>query len=107
MKKSDKKNIFGNVLSTILQIAKTAVSGLNPLIGMAVGAVEGTVKAIKTEKDKNIVSPGGGEGKPNYQMLMGQLLSALIIIGGGIAVAMGWLTFEDVKSFIKLWNSTQ
>jgi hypothetical protein len=107
MKNSEKKNIFGNILNTILPIAKTAVSGLNPLIGMAVGAVEGTVKAVKTEKEKNIVSVGGGEGKPNYQMLMGQLLSALIIIGGGVAVAMGWLTFEDVKSFIKLWNSTQ
>ena len=107
MKNSEKKNIFGNVLNTILPIAKTAVSGLNPLIGMAVGAVEGTVKAVKTEKEKNIVSTGGGEGKPNYQMLMGQLLSALIIIGGGIAVAMRWLTFDDIKSFVKLWNSTQ
>jgi len=107
MKKSEKKNLFGNVLNTVLPIAKTAVSGLNPLIGMAVGAVEGTVKAIKTEKDKNIVSPGGGEGKPNYQMMTGQILSAIIIIGGGVAVAMGWLTFDDIKSFVKLWNSTQ
>ena len=40
-------------------------------------------------------------------MLLGQIMSAVIIIGGGVAVAMGWLTFEDVKSFIKLWNSTQ
>ena len=107
MKKSDKKALFGNVLNTILPIAKTAVSGLNPIIGMAVGAAEGTVKAVKAEKEKNLSSPMGGEGKPNYSMLLGQLLSAVIIIGGGVAVAMGWLTFEDVKSFIKLWNSTQ
>jgi hypothetical protein len=107
MKKSDAKALFGNVLNTVLPIAKNAVSGLNPIIGMGVGAVEGTVKAIKTEKEKNLASAGGGEGSPNYQMLLGQVLSALIIIGGGIAVAMGWLTFEDVKSFIKLWNSTQ
>ena len=32
MKKSEKKNLFGNVLNTVLPIAKTAVSGLNPLI---------------------------------------------------------------------------
>lgn len=107
MKNSEKKNIFGSILNMVLPIAKTAVSGLNPLVGMAVGAVEGTVKAIKTEKEKNLVSSGGGEGKPNYQMLLGQVLSAVIIIGGGISVAMGWLTFEDVKAFIKLWNSTQ
>jgi hypothetical protein len=40
-------------------------------------------------------------------MMTGQILSAVIIIGGGVAVAMGWLTFDDIKSFVKLWNSTQ
>jgi flagellar motor component MotA len=39
--------------------------------------------------------------------MTGQILSAVIIIGGGVAVAMGWLTFDDIKSFVKLWNSTQ
>lgn len=107
MKKSDKKALFGNILNTILPIAKNAVSGLNPLIGMAVGAAEGTVKAVKAEKEKNLLSTGGGEGKPNYSMLLGQIASFLIIVGGAVSVAMGWLTFEDVKAFLKLWNSTQ
>jgi len=39
MKKSEKKNLLNGVFNTLMPIVKTAVSGLNPLVGMAVGAV--------------------------------------------------------------------
>jgi hypothetical protein len=107
MKNSEKKALIGNIFSKAMPILKTAVSGLNPLIGAGVGLVDGATKAIKEEKEKNLATPIGGEGNVNYSMMLGQFLSALIIIGGGFAVIMGWLTFEDVKDFVKLWNSTQ
>lgn len=107
MNKSEKKNLFGGILNTILPIAKTAVSGLNPLIGMAVGAVEGTVKAVKVEKEKNLLTQTGGEGKPNYPMLLGQVGSFIIIVGGIFAIIKGWITIDDLKTFVKIWENAQ
>lgn len=107
MKKSEKKNLLNGAFNTLMPIVKTAVSGLNPLVGMAVGAVEGTVKAVKNEKDKNLTSPGGGEGNPNYSMMIGQIVSGIIIIGGGIGLIMGWITIDDIKALIRLWEQTQ
>lgn len=107
MKKSEKKNLFNEAFNTLMPIVKTAASGFNPLIGMAIGAVEGTVKAVKNEKEKNLSTQTGGEGKTNYSMMIGQIVSGVVIIGGCIGLIMGWITIDDIKALIRLWEQTQ
>jgi len=99
MKKSEKKNLLNGVFNTLMPIVKTAVSGLNPLVGMAVGAVEGTVKAVKNEKDKILTSPGGGEGNPNYSMMIGQIVSGVIfhLLGFLVNKVKGRKVFNTTK----------
>jgi len=105
MEKSEKKNLVSGILNTILPIAKTAVSGLNPLIGMAVGAADGVVKAVKTEKEKNLATQTGGEGKTNWVMLAGQIFSYGIVAYLIYLIVSGAISIDQAKEIFKFSES--
>lgn len=104
MKNSDKKTIGKNVLNGSLSLLKGFVSGLNPIVGAVVGAGEGVVKSIQKEKSANLNSEIGGVGNTDKARLIGFVGGIIIVFGGGIAVATGHLTMEEVKDIAKLFK---
>lgn len=106
MKKSEKKALGKGILNSALSFAKNATVA-NPVISMAIGAGEGVVKSIQDIKEKNLASENGGEGNVDYAGLIGAIGGFVIVVGGGIALAKGWLTIEDLKQLLKIWENTQ
>lgn len=103
MKNSEKKALGRSVLNTGLSFAKGLVGGANPLIGMAIGAVEGTVKGVQKEKDKNLATTVGGEGKIDVAHLAG--VGAFLLLAA--AFVFGLISMDDLKELIKLFLKTQ
>jgi glutamate mutase epsilon subunit len=106
MKKSDKKKIGKNILNGVLRFAKSATIA-NPVVNMGVGAVQGIVKSVQNEKEKNLQSEHGGQGKIDIPSMIGAIGGFVIVVGGAIAMIKGWLTIDDLKAIIKIWESTQ
>jgi hypothetical protein len=106
MKKSEKKSLGRNILNSVLSFAKHATVA-NPVVSMAIGAGEGVVKSVQGIKDKNIASEVGGEGQVDYAGLIGAVGGFIIVIGGGIALMKGWITIDDLKELLKIWEDTQ
>lgn len=103
MKNTDKKALGRSVLNTGLSFAKGLVGGLNPVIGMAIGAAEGVTKGIQKEKDKNLATATGGAGKIDLAHI-GGIVVFLALVGAFVA---GLITLEDVKELIKIFLKTQ
>ncbi len=103
MKNSEKKALGRSILNTSLSFAKGLIGGANPIIGMAVGAVEGTVKGLQKEKDKNLATQTGGEGKIDFAHISGVVVF-LVLVGAFVA---GLITLEDVGNLLKLFLKTQ
>ena len=103
MKKSDKQAIGKPLLNGSLSLLKGLVSGVSPIVGMVVGAGEGVVKSIQKEKENNLNSEVGGFGKIDLPRLLGFLK----FIGLAAAFIAGWITLEDLKELIRLFNQTQ
>ena len=106
MKKSEKKAIGKSVLNTVLRVVKSATIA-NPIVNMGVGAVQGVVKSVQDEKVKNIESEHGGKGNVDIASMIGAIGGFVIVAGGTIAMIKGWLTIEDLKAIMKIWESTQ
>ena len=106
MKRSEKKNIGKGILNGILSFAKGVTIG-NPLINMVIGGVQGIVKGVQKTKVKNLESEVGGVGKVDYSGAIGAITGAIIVIGGSIALAKGWLTSDQLKDIFGLWLRTQ
>jgi hypothetical protein len=94
MKGSDKKALGKSILNTGLSFAKG---------GAVIGAGEGIVKGVQKEKDKNLTSKVGGEGKIDIAHLAGVGVFVLL----AAAFAFGLITMEDLKELIKLFLKTQ
>lgn len=103
MKGSDKKALGRSILNTTLSFAKGVVGGINPVVGAVIGAGEGIVKGVQKEKDKNLNSKVGGEGKIDVAHLAGVGVFVLLAIG----FAFGLITMEDLKELIKVFLKTQ
>jgi hypothetical protein len=103
MKGSDKKALGKSILNTGLSFAKGIAGGLNPVVGAVIGAGEGIVKGVQKEKDKNLTSKVGGEGKIDIAHLAGVGVFVLL----AAAFAFGLITMEDLKELIKLFLKTQ
>ncbi len=103
MKNSEKKALGRSVLNTGLSFAKGLVGGINPIVGMAIGAAEGITKGVQKEKDKNLTSEVGGAGKIDFAHI-GGVVVFLSLVGAFIA---GLITLEDVKELIKIFLKTQ
>ena len=99
MKGTEKRKLFKNIGNGLLSVGKGIISIYNPVAGAAVGMVQGAVKGIQKEKDTNLASLVGGKGNIDWYHIGG----VVIILGGGVAIAFGWLTFEDVKSLARLF----
>ena len=103
MKGSEKKALGRSVLNTSLSFLKGIAGGVNPIVGAVVGAGEGIVKGIQKEKDNNLSSEIGGEGKVDYSRLAGVGVFVLL----ATAFAFGLITMEDLKELIKVFLKTQ
>ena len=103
MKGSDKKALGKSILNTGLSFAKGLAGGLNPIVGAVIGASEGVVKGVQKEKDKNLTSEIGGEGKVDVAHLAGVGVFVLL----AAAFAFGLITMEDLKELIKVFLKTQ
>ena len=103
MKGTEKKALGRSILNTTLSFTKGLVGGLNPIIGAVVGAGEGVVKGIQKEKDINLASEIGGEGKVDYSRLAG----VAVFVGLVALFATGLITMEDLKELIKVFLKTQ
>ena len=103
MKNSDKKALGRSVLNTGLSFAKGLVGGLNPIVGMAIGAAEGITKGVQKEKDKNLATETGGAGKIDVAHI-GGVVVFLALVGAFVA---GLITLEDVGDLLKLFLKTQ
>ena len=103
MKGTEKKALGRSILNTTLSFTKGLVGGLNPIIGAVVGAGEGIVKGVQKEKDANLASEIGGEGKVDYSRLAG----IGVFVGLVALFASGLITMEDLKELIKVFLKTQ
>jgi hypothetical protein len=103
MKGTDKKALGRSILNTGLSFAKGLIGGANPIIGMAIGAAEGITKGVQKEKDKNLTSSVGGEGKIDIAHLAGVGVFVLLAVG----FAFGLISMEDLKELIKVFLKTQ
>lgn len=103
MKGSDKKALGRSILNTGLSFAKGLVGGLNPIIGMAIGAAEGITKGVQKEKDKNLATLVGGEGKIDIAHISGVAVFLVLIV----AFIFGAITLDDVSDLIKMFMKTQ
>lgn len=103
MKETEKKALGRSVLNTSLSFLKGVVGGINPVVGMVVGAGEGIVKGIQKEKDTNLSSEVGGEGKVDYSRLAGVAVFVLLAAG----FVFGLITMEDLKELVKIFLKTQ
>lgn len=102
MKNSDKKKLGNNILKGILSFVKGATTA-NPIVNMAVGAVEGVTKSIEENKASEV----GGVGSIDYAGLIGSIGGLIIIVGGAVAIAKGWLTIDDVTELFKAFTKAQ
>jgi len=100
MKGTEKKALGRSILNTSLSFAKGFVGGLNPIVGAVIGAGEGIVKGVQKEKDNNLASEIGGQGKVDYSRLAG----VVVFVG---LFAAGLITMEDLKELIKEVLKTQ
>ena len=103
MKGTEKKALGRSVLNTSLSFLKGVVGGVNPIIGAVIGAGEGIVKGVQKEKDNNLSSEVGGEGKIDYSRLAGVGVFVLL----ATAFAFGLITMDDLKELIKVFLKTQ
>ena len=103
MKKTEKKVLGRSILNTALSFTKGVVSGVNPFVGALVGAGEGIVKGIQKEKDINLASKVGGEGKIDVAHLTG--VGVFILLSA--AFVFGLITMDDLKELIKVFLKTQ
>ena len=103
MKGTEKKALGRSILNTSLSFAKGLVGGLNPIVGAVVGASEGVVKGIQKEKDKNLSTEVGGEGRIDPAHLAG--VGVFIVLA--VAFAFGLITMDDLKELFKLFLKTQ
>ncbi len=106
MKKSEKKAIAKNILNGALSFIKSATVA-NPVINMGIGAVDGVVKGIQKTTKSNIDSNSGGVGNVDVPGAVGAIVGGIIIVGGAVALAIGWLTVDELKDIFKLWEKTQ
>ena len=103
MKGTEKKALGRSILNTSLSFAKGLVGGLNPVVGAVIGAGEGIVKGVQKEKDANLASEIGGEGKVDYSRLAG-----VVVFAGLVALfASGLITMDDLKELVKVFLKTQ
>ena len=103
MKGTEKKALGRSILNTGLSFAKGLVGVANPIVGMAIGAVEGVSKGVQKEKDANLASQVGGEGKVDVAHLAG--VGVFILLAAGFA--FGLITMEDLKELIKVFLKTR
>lgn len=103
MKGTEKKALGRSVLNTALSFAKGVVGGINPVVGMVIGAGEGIVKGVQKEKDGNLASQVGGEGKVDVAHLSGVAVFVLLAAG----MAFGLITMEDLKELMKIFLKSQ
>lgn len=103
MKNSEKKALLSSVSSGALSFLKGVAGGINPVIGAAVGAADGVVKAVKEEKEKNLNSEVGGVGSLDFPRLFGVLVFILLVV----MFIMGKITISDIEELIKIFNKTQ
>lgn len=108
MKKSDKKRIGKTILNGVLSFVKGATMG-NPVVNTVIGGVDGVVKGIQkgNEIAKDKASEIGGVGNVNWTSVIGAIVGGVILLGGMVAVAKGWITTDELKEIFKLWESTQ
>ena len=103
MKNSEKKSLLSSISLGALSFVKGVAGGINPIIGAAVGAAEGTVKAIKDEKEKNLNSEIGGLGSIDYPRLFGVAVFILLVY----LLVSGKITMDEVDQLTKIFNKTQ
>lgn len=103
MKGTEKKALGRAILNTGLSFAKGLAGGLNPIVGAVIGAGEGIAKGVQKEKDKNLASEVGGEGKFDPAHFVGVGVFVLL----ATAFAFGLITMEDLKELIKIFLKTQ
>lgn len=101
--KDKTKKALGNALRGGLSFLSGVVGSVNPIAGVVVGAVSGVVNKVKALKDKNLASSVGGVGKVDGAHASGLVVGVgviVVVILGGVAVAMGWLTMDEVMQLI-------
>jgi len=103
MKGTEKKALGRSVLNTGLSFLKGIAGGINPIVGMVVGAGEGIVKGVQKEKDKNLATAVGGEGLIDPSHLAG--VGVFVLLAAGFA--FGLITMNDLKELIKIFLKTQ
>jgi len=103
MKGTEKKAIGRAVLNTGLSFLKGMVGGINPIVGMVVGAGEGIVKGVQKEKDKNLATTTGGAGMIDPAHLAG--VGVFVVLVG--LLASGLISMEQLKELIKIFLKTQ
>lgn len=103
MKESEKKALGRSVLNTGLSFAKGLVGGLNPIIGAVIGGAEGVVKGVQKEKDKNLTSSVGGEGKIDVAHISGVVVFLVLVA----AFIFGAISIDDVGELLKMFLKTQ
>jgi hypothetical protein len=103
MKGTEKKALGKSILNTSLSFVKGLAGGANPIIGAVIGAGEGVVKGIQKEKENNLSSEVGGQGKVDYSHLAGVGVFVLL----AAAFAFGLITMEDLKELVKIFLKTQ
>jgi hypothetical protein len=99
MSKNKKKRELGPILKGGLSFLSGMVGSVNPVLGLAVGAVKGAVEKAKEVKAANLASTIGGEGKVDGAHASGLVVGVGItvaVILGGIAVGTGFLTMDQV-----------
>jgi len=92
------------ILSAIGNVAVGAVSGFNPIVGMAVNAGKAVVDTVKEEVEANKAEEDKvvGPGRINWAKLIPKLAVALTIIVVGVSLATGLITFQEFTKALKI-----
>lgn len=106
MKNSKKRLLLKNILNGAWSFIKHATIK-NPIVNVGVGVVDGVVKGIQKTQQSNIESKSGGVGNVDVPGAIGAIVGGIIIIGGAVALAMDWLTIDELKQIFNFWMKTQ
>lgn len=89
-----------NILKGVWSFAKGVIGKSNPVVGMALGAVEGVVRQVKDNKASDV----GGKGQRDYAGLIGSIVGGVVAIYGSYLVITGQLDVQTLKDLMKIVN---
>lgn len=107
MNKLKKKNKVGRaIINGLLSFAANATIK-SPILAIGVGVIKGVVTGVKKNRADNLNAELGGRGSVDISGLIGAITGVVLVLGGTVAVAKGWITTDDLAAIMDIFNSIQ